>query len=88
MVLRAYLRLLHFFKFINSNWSESHPNTSIILLRASNFYSRKVEVYNRGIISVRGLGNGTVLFFFLLVCPVARTVSLVVGLVLSFFWDS
>lgn len=72
MVLRADLRLPHFFKFINSSWSESHPNASITLLHASNSYSTKVEVYNRGIISVRGLGDGTLAVFISLVCPVAR----------------
>lgn len=62
MVPRADLRLLRFFKFINSNRSESHPNTSIILLHASNFCFMKMEVYSRGIISVSGLGDGTLGF--------------------------
>lgn len=36
---------------INPNWSECHSNPSIVLLHASNFYS--MEVYNRGIISIK-----------------------------------
>lgn len=36
---------------INPSWSECHPNPSIVLLHASNFYSMKMEVYNRGMIS-------------------------------------
>lgn len=38
---------------INPNWSECHSNTSIVLLHASDFYSIKMEVYNRGIISIK-----------------------------------
>lgn len=38
---------------INPNWSECHPNPSIVLLHASDFYSVKMEVYNRGIISIK-----------------------------------
>lgn len=58
------------------------PNTSTMFFHASGFYSIEVQVYNRGIISVKGLRDRTYGL------RLARQSLWLRGWCLSFFWDS